>query len=245
MAKRDFGPETAESVLTAWAYLSEAVGHIPAVNLGSYYVGPDFLGPCHPLVPSENDEIPEVFHAVLFYLQEGDETFSKAQTEQRTSLVMKSLPADTRTIGVEPDDGGDGWDIVLAEYVSAADLARTGWREMKEALELADTRQDQRNLTEELALTELVYRTFLTCANTVEFLLARTRYERDGEARALATMREIATRELTNARDALHIYATAPWLDLAERQDGYFPHCADMIKAKVKWLRDFLEKTKA
>ena len=50
--------------------MSVAVTHLPAIQLPGYYLGPTFLGPCHPLVPSAGDAVPETFDAYLYYLQE-------------------------------------------------------------------------------------------------------------------------------------------------------------------------------
>ena len=43
--------EAVDTVLAAWESMSRAVRHIPCVTLSNYYVGPSYLGPCHPLVP--------------------------------------------------------------------------------------------------------------------------------------------------------------------------------------------------
>ena len=128
MAARDFGPEAVDRVLSAWQSMSQAVGHIPCITLRNYYIGPSFLGPCHPLVPEEGADIPDVFYGVLFYLQEGDETFSWARTEVKTSLVMDALPDSARAVGIQWEGDGDGWDIVLREYHAAATHARAAWR---------------------------------------------------------------------------------------------------------------------
>jgi hypothetical protein len=54
-------------------------------------------------------------------------------------------------------------------------------------------------------------------------------------------MRRIARIERENALAARHIYMEAPWLDLAERTDGKFSYCADMIAVKVHWIDEYLE----
>jgi len=56
-------------------------------------------------------------------------------------------------------------------------------------------------------------------------------------------MIRVARIERVNALAACHIYAEAPWLDLAERTDGKFSHCADMIARKVDWIDETLDSS--
>ena len=239
IAVRDFGPDAADSVLASWREMSVAAGHIPCVTLSTYYVGPSFLGPCHPLVPEKDAQVPDVFDAALFFLQEGEETFSRARTEVRISLVMATLPETARSVHIEWEGDGDGWDIVLREYRAAAARAMTAWRFLAAAGPRARTDADRDNLAEETMLTELVYRTFEACANTVEFLHLRRDLE-DGDESVVARMRDIAEAELANAERAVPIYAACPWLDIAERADGAYSKCEDMIREKCDWLRRYL-----
>ena len=237
MAARDFGPETTDAVLAAWKHMSEAMGHLPCVCLTTYYVGPSFLGPCHPLVPQAGDAIPDVFHGYLFYLQENEETFSHRQIDEaRTCLVMDRLPDTARAVGMNWRGESDGWEIAVDEYAAAAAEAQTAWELLVQAQPSARTEADRARLGEETLLVELVYRTLRSCENTLRFLLARREWERTGDHAAREEMRRIALMERRNASGAEHIYRRAPWLDLAERSDGVFSPCADMIAAKVAWI---------
>jgi len=242
MAARDFGPEAVDRVLLAWQSVSQAVGHIPCITLLTYYIGPSFLGPCHPLVPKKGADIPDVFYGVLFYLQEDEETFSRVRTEVRTSLVMDALPDSARAVGIQWQGGGDGWDIVLREYRAAAAHARTAWRTLVDTRSLTRTAADADNLVQETLLVELVYRTFASCANTIEFLHARRRLEDTYDPHYLEEMQRIAADERKNAQHAIPIYGRAPWLDLAARTDGIFASCTAMIAEKVRWIDRFLDK---
>jgi len=82
----------------------------------------------------------------------------------------------------------------------------------------------------------LVYRTFFCCENTIRFLRARDAWEQHGDPDARAEMQRLAACERDNARASLPIYAAAPWLDLAERTDGRFSPCADMLAEKIRLL---------
>jgi hypothetical protein len=244
MAMRDFGPDAADAALKAWAAMSRAVTHLPAIQLPGYYIGPTFLGPCHPLVPSSGDAIPDVFHANLYYLQEGEETFSVRQIQlARSSLVMKELPATSRAVGVIPDDlASDGWQLVASEYRAAAHAAREALVSFETVAKKARTDGDRLHVREEKDLTELIYRTFLACAHTVEFLRARRAWEKDKEPATFARMREIARAERENAAASLPIYRRSRWLDPALRLDGSFHPAEEMIREKLSWLERFLAK---
>lgn len=231
MAVRDFGPAVANAAVAAWSHVSDALGHIPVLICGpNYYVGPSFLGPAHPLVPAADSPVPEAFDAYLYYLQENEETFShKTIDVARQCLAMRALPATAESLGLIPDDGSDGWAIVVREYTAAADAARAAWTLLRDAAPRAATPTDARNLREETDLTELLYRTFYACENTIRFLLAR----RDGDG---AEMRRLAALERANAAAAIPIYQSSPWLDLAVRTDGAFTPCAEMLRAKIAWI---------
>jgi hypothetical protein len=194
------------------------------------------------LVPEEGVDIPDVFHGVLFYLQEGEETFSRARTEIRTSLVMDALPDSARAVRIEWQGDGDGWDIVLREYRAAAAHAETAWRTLVDTMPLTRTPTDADNLEQEILLVELVYRTFVSCANTVQFLYARKRLEDTRDPHYLKEMQCIAAEERQNALCAIPIYEQAPWLDLAARTDSILAPCTAMITEKVEWIERFLER---
>ena len=240
MAVRDFGPDAVEAVMKAWQYISNAMGHLPSLLLGNYYIGPGFLGPAHPLVPNRDDEVPEVFSAALFYLQEGEETFSRARNVIKTSLVMTDIPETARDIGVDWDGPGDGWDIVLREYEMAMESTKDAVRLLLKAEKQATNPRDTENLREERLLAELIYRTFLTSMHVVEFYYRRRLFEADGDERHRKRMRRIAQHELDSSRTARHIYDDAPWLDLAERTDGSYSSCSKMLYAKMTLIQEFL-----
>jgi hypothetical protein len=244
IAVRDFGPDAADRALAAWAAMSVAVTHLPAIQLPGYYLGPTFLGPCHPLVPSAGDAVPEAFDAYLYYLQEGEETFSVKQIQQaRTSLVMRDLPPTSRQVGVVPDDPrSDGWELVGREYAAAAAAAKESVIHLRALGRTARTAGDRLHVQEETDLADLVQRTFLASANTVEFLRARREWEKDHRPAQWERMKEIARLERDNAAAAIPIYARSRWLDPALRLDGRFHPAQEMLRAKIAWLDRFLAK---
>jgi hypothetical protein len=130
----------------------------------------------------------------------------------------------------------------LREYRAAAAHALTAWRTLVDTLPLTRTTADADNLEQETLLVELVYRTFVSCANTIEFLHARRGLEDTHDPRRLEEMRRIAADERKNAQCAIPIYERAPWLDLAARTDGILTSCTTMIAEKMRWIDRFLDE---
>ncbi|OPZ26724.1 MAG: hypothetical protein BWZ02_01904 [Lentisphaerae bacterium ADurb.BinA184] len=240
LARADFGPAAAPAALTCWARFGRAVKRLPCVHLGEYYKSPSFFGPCHPLLPDPEAPVPEPFYACLYYLQELGPSFSCRELDEcRVPIVLAELPETPAGLGVHTDPGL-GWELVSDEYDAAAREGRTGWETLCAAEERLESDEDRLNWREETLLAELAWRTFLSCANVVRFLLARQAWWRGDAPAALAAMRRVATAERANALAALPLYAAAPWLDPAARLDGRFPEAATLIHAKVGIVDAFL-----
>ncbi len=239
LAVRDFGPEAAPRVLESWQHLSHAMGHLPVEMVNYYYVGPSFLGPCHPLLPRKGMPVSPVFDGCLFYLQEGGETFShKNIDETRTCLAIDEVQPAGGLPEPLPGETRSGAQILLDEYAEAAAEARRAWETLRSAEPLLRTPADRQQFAEELPLTELIYRTVLACSNTCRFLLSR-------DAGDLAPMRVAAEEERANALAALPIYQDAPWLDYPMRIDGFYSSAAEMIAEKVRMIDEWLAETDA
>ncbi len=238
LAARDFGAESVAPVMQAWSSMSQAMGHLPAIP--AYYAGPGFLGPAHPLAPRSDAKIPDVFYANLYYLMEGDETFSGKQlgASARVCLAMNRLERRFFPGLALDDPAADLWAVLEAEYYAAADAGRRAWELLRAAGEQARLPAARLNLAGETNLTELVYRSILSCGNTIAFLRRRAEFEAGGAA-ALAEMNRIAADEKANALAAIPIYRKEPWLDLALRLDGIFSRCEDMIAEKVRWIDEW------
>lgn len=230
LAVRDFGPAAAGLVVESWRHMSESMGRLPLLQFNYYYVGPSFLGPCHPLVPEKGMKLSPVFDGHLFYLQETGETFSsKDVSETRTCLAIDGfhpsggmpqiLPGETRT----PEA------IIRDEYGLATEAARRALDCLRQTALRAATAVDRAHLREETLLTEAVYRTNRACWNTARWFIAR-------DIGDTAGMRAIALDERENALAALPIYSAAPWLDYPMRIDGRYSTAADMIAEKVRML---------
>ena len=234
LAIRDFGPQAADPVVSSWELMSEAIGHLPVLMLNIYYIGPNFLGPCHPLLPAKGMPVSAVFDGYLFYLQEHGETFSTRHIDHtRTCLAIDSIDPCGGLPEPLPGEARSALQILLDEYAEAAHTARRAWETLRQAELLLCTEEDRRRYREELCLTELIYRTIQSCSQVAAFITAR-------DAGDTAAMRTIAVEERANALAAAPIYREAPWLDFTMRLDGYYSSAAEMIAEKIRIIDDWL-----
>jgi hypothetical protein len=209
-----FFGSAAPQVAAAWKQFDRAVGHIPVLTTGGYYLGPMFLGPCHPL-PTWTGPTPDVFRGSLFFLLEGEATFSPPRAATRDDFTV----AELSRIGAEP--------YVEPEFTAARDEAARGHAILAklDAASLPPHCRDE--LVEQQAIGELLYRTFRTTVNLIRFLRQRDV--------------AIATDELENTRAARTIYERAPYLSHHLRLDVGVNESVKMIDAKLKLLEAFLK----
>ncbi|MDQ6419723.1 hypothetical protein RB620_09805 [Paenibacillus sp. LHD-117] len=225
MAQRDFGSD-APAYIRAWSELGEAAARLPYIP--QYFTGPEFIGPAHPLIFGDEPENKETYEALLYYLQENEETFSTVVNKVKHSLVLVSMPYRHMESVMKSEDGRELSEILITEYSIACTHARRAFEEVAHLALLADP-QLAAIATEERLLIEFVYRTLQTALHTYRFLLAKERGEE-------AEMTRIAILEEDNTRAAARLLNEAPWLDLSRRNDGNFPSSLTMIEAKLTSL---------
>jgi hypothetical protein len=227
MAARDFGT-LGPDMVRVWAKLSEAVSHLPYI--ANYFTGPEYIGPAHPLFFGDEAEKREEFQALLYYLQENEETFSTTVNEVKHSLVMEEVPHNMIRAVMRVETEEDYWSVFMREYELAMQYAQEAVK-ILEVLPESDDAVIQTSLTEEKQLCELVYRTFRSTVNTYKFLYCKQAGNRSG-------MLETAENEMENAKQARSIYIGSPWLDLSLRVDGKFPSSVRMIDTKIKIMKE-------
>ncbi len=237
IADRDFGG-AAEAVLAAWERMSDAISHLPCIP--EYFNGPSFLGPAHPLIPERGQTIGPMFHALFYYLQEGEESFSRARLDISNSLVMDELPESPRVWGFHCDDRESEWEIFTGEIEGAVRESESAFRMLTDAENLSLDAADRARLHEERVMVEFIYRTLATAIHTLKFLRLRDSAKDRVDGRHLMGMKEIAEAELANALSARHIYEEAPWLDISFRTDGGFPSSKAMLGEKIDLLKGYL-----
>lgn len=233
MANRDFGALGTEMV-RVWAKISEAVSHLPYI--ATYFTGPEFIGPAHPLFFGAEAEKREEFQALLYYLQENEETFSTTVNEVKHSLVMEEVPHNQIKAVMRMETEEDYWSVFMREYESAVQLSQEALH-ILEALPEGDDAVIQASLAEEKQLCELVYRTFRSTVNAYTFLTSK-------QSGDMPSMLETAENELENAKLARRIYTDSPWLDLSLRVDGNYPSSVQMIDVKIRIMEGEIRNAK-
>jgi hypothetical protein len=216
-----FFDAAAPDVTRAWKQFDRAVGHIPVLITGGYYLGPLFLGPCHPL-PTWTGSTPDAFRGSLYYLLENEATFAKPRAATRDDLTISTLAQ----IGADP--------IIEREFTTAMTESAAGHEILKKLNAEKLPHHCREALIEQQAIGEYLYRTFRTTVNLTRFF--RTK-EAGGDR---AKLIEVAQDELQNSRDARTIYERAPYLSHHLRLDMGANESVRMIDAKVKLLEEFL-----
>jgi hypothetical protein len=234
VARQLVGDSAAPRVVQAWNHFDESVHHIPILTTGAYYVGPAFLGPCHPLpVWDPKGQVPDAFRGNLYYLLEAEPTGTDISKRPTDDLTLTS----TRQLVVFGDEGPPA--AIEAEFALARDAAKRG----HEILMAIDTSKlaplDAAEVAEQTSIGEYLYRTFVATVNTIRFV--RLIEEAKGDRAAVRPkLIEIATDELANAKSARKVYETAPWLNHKLRLDVGMPDSFSMIDEKIRLLETFL-----
>jgi hypothetical protein len=248
MASRDFG-RYGPRMIRVWEKMSTAVAHLPYI--GAYFQGPQFLGPAHPLYFDEPEDDIHLYKGCWF-LPEHEETFSRTVLETWHPLALTELPSMPN--GMEVPAHIYAWEIVFREYEIVVSLAQEALLSLEQiAEELRQSRSEDdgsalllQAVSEELIITEAIFRTFLSTLHTLRFLHLKRGLAASNEverASKLQQMAAIAENELVNALAALPLYEGTPWLDLQDRfEDGIFPSSLVLIRIKIASLKKQLKQ---
>jgi hypothetical protein len=220
----------AEQLVAAWKHFDEAVHHIPVLTTGAYYCGPAFLGPCHPLpVWDPKGAIPDAFKGYLYYLLEHEPSLNDARTRQKDDLTFTA----THQLGGVPATP------VESEFSLARDAAAKGY-ELLRAIKTDGMVDGVRaEIAEQLAMGELLYRTFRATVNSIRFVRLIEEAKGDGE-KIRPVLVEIAKDELENALAAEEMYERTPWLNHELRLDVGMPNSLAMVREKRRLLEAYL-----
>lgn len=228
IAGHDAGPHLRQ----AWRLVSEAIPLQP--ELPSYYNGPYYLGPAHPMCADPGAELPQVFYGKYLFLAEMSD---KEGLPSRPTFV-------TSPTGSVP--------IFGKLYRRMEDLLGRAVAEIETAAPKVPARC---RLTFEAEASPIrwFYATARTEANFYEACPIRDRLtalaskgdltdaEREEAAELYNRWRAILSDELDNTRAALPVVEADMRLDFYYGGDHTFPHAADMIRAKLAILEQELK----
>jgi hypothetical protein len=227
-AKRLAGETAAGRLREAWKASSEAVEYSP--ELPSYYVGPYYLGPLHPMCVNRNSQLPEVFYGQYLF-----------HAEIKDSEGLKKEP----TFVLTPQS----FTPAYAEYYRKMkkSLARAA-AEVRAANPLVD---DRHRLTFDAEEGPILwfYHTARTHSNFYESCQLRDGLgalskktplkanDKTEASRMLASWLKILEDERENTREALPLIQQDMRLDPYYGGDHTFPHGEKMIQAKLATLQ--------
>lgn len=227
LAARIAGHDAGPHLRQAWRLVSESIPLQP--ELPSYYNGPYYLGPAHPMCADPAAELPQVFYGKYLFLAEMSD---KEGLPSRPTFV-------TSPTGSVP--------IFGKLYRRMESLLRSAVDEIETA---APKVPERCRLTFEAEASPIrwFYATARTEANFYESCRIRDRWatlaskenltdlEREELVGMYGRWREILSDELENTRAALPVVEADMRLDFYYGGDHTFPHAADMIHAKLTLL---------
>ncbi len=233
LAQRIAGKAAGPHLRKAWALVSEAIPFSP--ELPSYYTGPYYLGPAHPMCADLKATLPEVFYG--YYLFMAEMTDSEG-VKLRPTFV-------TSPTGNVPVFGG--------MYRKMEGLLGQATAELDQAEPLVEQRH-QLTFRAESSPLRWFYHTARTEANFYESCQLRDRLAALSDAgvpsgtqaieaeQAWRRWKDVLENELENTQEALPIMEADMRLDFYFGGDHTFPHGSDMLKAKLEILHKEVEE---
>lgn len=222
LAERIAGPRGGAHLRKAWRLCSEAVLLSP--ELPSYYTGPYYLGPAHPMCCDPEAELPRVFYGQYLFRAEAT---PEEGLELRPTFIRSPREEDGKF-----ERSYRRMEALLAEAARSCEAAA------EEAPERCRLQLDA-----ECSSIRWFYRTARTHANFYEscrlrdLLLAGIPPRAAESALALEQWRRVLEDELRNTEAALPLMEADMRLDWYYGGDHTFPHGVEMLRAKRELLR--------
>ena len=229
-AARIAGKEAGPHLRTAWKAVSDAIPWSPEIP--SYYKGPYYLGPAHPMCADPNAELPELFNGYYLFL-----------AEMADAEGMKKLPT------YEKSPTGDV-PVFARFYREMEKYLKQAVDSMDAARPLVDERHKLMFDAEDSPI-RWFYHTARTEANFYESCQLRDRLwaavgapEKDLDAltKDYERWRVVLMDELENAKASQPVMAGDVRLDFYFGGDHTFSHGTEMIAAKIEILEKELSE---
>lgn len=214
VARRNFGPEVAEEVVTAWEILSTAHDDFPG-SIPVMYHGPVSRGP-----------------AFLFIFDRINKSFPNSwllDRDIRGDLLDWAVPF--------------GPEKVMECYRSEVAKAAPAVEMLERAVERSSG-EDRRRLQRELGVVKFHLVQLTSAANVVDFLLTRNAYHEATDptekSRLLDRVEDICRQEMENAARALPLLEADPRLGWHGEAYGYMIS-RPLVEEKLAQLRELLD----
>lgn len=224
-AERIAGAAAAPHLRAAWRKVSEAIPWSP--ELPSYYTGPYYLGPAHPMVVEKDMEIPDEFYGYYLFMAE----ISDAEG-------MKKQPTFFR----EPTGNAE---VYARFYEKMAALLADANTEI-DAARLLVPEAHRLMFDAEASPIAWFYRTARAQVNFYANCALRDRLASGAStdrAADFARWREVLQDARANAEAAIPLVQDDVRLDWYYGSDHTFPHAEAMLKKKIEMIGTALEDT--
>jgi hypothetical protein len=234
LAARVAGFKAGPHLREAWHQVSEAIGWSPEIP--SYYKGPLYIGPAHPLVADKSAAIPEVFDGYYLFLAEA--------------TLSQGLKARPTYFTDAP--GGDKADAFTQSYEKMAAYLVKAVAALDQAEPLVPA-QNKMLFQSQAYPIRWLYHSVRTQVNFCKSCKIRDALiplaskgalgvEEQNRAKALhGAWKALLQDELENTLEAAPISRADVRLDCYYRGDHMFNHLWDMLDAKVLLLRHELD----
>jgi len=232
-AERIAGREAGPHLREAWRLVSQAIDWSP--ELPSYYTGPYYLGPAHPMCADPAAELPEVFFGQYLFMAEAVD----AEGLKVRPTFVKSPTGNAAIFG--------------RFYRQMENLLRQAVEEIEKAEPLVAERQ-RLTFDAEAKPIRWLYHTARTEANFYEScrlrdaLLAfvkqpgQSAEEIAGYQTMFKRWREVLIDERQNTSEALPIVRGDMRFDCYFGSDHTFPHITDMLDVKLRIIEREIEE---
>jgi hypothetical protein len=240
LARRIAGRRAATELRSTWKEVSQAVENSP--ELPSYYTGPYYLGPMHPMCADRNATLPEVFLGQYLF-----------RAEAKDSEGLKKQP----TFIVDPSNNTPAFADLYAKMdqhlARAADYIRGARTKVDERHGLTfDAEASPILWFHHTARTHSNFYKSCACRETVAALLnkpIRTEKDKVDGAAQIAVWKLVLSDEERNTREALPLMRQDMRLDPYFGGDHTFSHGAAMMEAKLELIdheiREYLPSLEA
>jgi hypothetical protein len=227
LARRIAGASAADALRTAWKETSAAVAQSP--ELPSYYLGPYYLGPMHPICANRQQPLPDVFYGQYLF-----------RAEHMDSIGLKREP----TVIVDPAGDrqlfGDCYAKMDEHLTRAAEAIRSVSPRIDKRHRLAFDAEAWPTLWfHHTARTHSNFYKSCALRDSLTALLGKpslTDAEHADAVAKLAEWKRILEDERRNTKESLPLIESDMRLDPYFGGDHTFSHGARMIEAKLKLL---------
>ena len=224
LANRIAGEKAGPSLRDAWRHVSTAIEWSPEIP--SYYNGPYYLGPAHPMCVDPDAKLPEVFYGRYLFLCEMTDADGLKMRPTFVTLPTGNVPVFGRfyrTMERELKIAKDDVEKV-AETVPAR-CRETFNAEISPIRWFYHTVRTEANFYESCQLRDRIRAAVANPALTPE--------SRKAAQQDLVRWKAVLEDERANTRAALPVVEADMRLDCYYGGDHTFSHCADMLRAKL------------